>query len=317
MPVSVIDKSSPPRPAVIAVLSGLGAPDRRCENGPSALLAGGLLRRLAAHGIPIRLAATLFPGASHGKSPYAAIAELCGRLAHQVAAALASGAFPVVLGGDHSCAIGTWSGAAAAMADKGPIGLIWIDAHMDSHTPHTSHTGMPHGMPLAALLGRGADPKLEREVLGLVHEGHLSPRHVCIVGARSYEPEEDALLRELDVKVFRIEEVQRRGLPSVLADAVAIASAGTAAYGISLDLDAVDPDDAPGVGSPVAGGLSGTGLVEALRAVGGDPRLLALEIVEFNPQLDPAGKTAALVEKVLMVLLGPAARKAAPSGAAP
>jgi arginase len=289
-------------PAVtVAVPSGVGAKDRRCEAGPLELLDAGLLERLAARGVDISRGPTVSPLSF--KSPHAVIADLGHRLAREVSDVLDNGGFPLVLGGDHSCAIGTWNGVATALATKGPVGLVWIDAHMDSHTSATSWTGRVHGMPLAALLGQGSDPRMGGRVLSIAHQGPLQAANVCLVGIRSYEPEESALLAQLGVRVIGMEEVTRRGIAAVLADAVEIVSTGTAGYGFSIDMDAVDPEEAPGVGTPEPGGLSGVELVRALERYRGDASLVTLEIVEYNPRLDPKGLTARLVEDMAVALL--------------
>ena len=293
------------RPAVlIGAAPGLGASDSRCGRGPETLLAGGLLARLSARGADLHWRVTLHPHTRRGQSRHRAIIALCSRLAREVAATIDSGGFPVVLGGDHSCAIGTWSGVAKALSSRGPLGLVWIDAHMDSHTPATSPSAMPHGMPLAALLGHGAELKLPQADPGNPTQGPLSPRHVSVVGVRSHEPEEAKLLAGLGVKIFPMAQIEERGMVAVLRDAVRIASAGTAGYGISLDLDAIDPTDAPGVGTPVSGGIPAAGLIEALRNCAADPALLALEVAEYNPQRDQQRKTAAVVEEILAATLG-------------
>jgi arginase len=304
------------RPAtVIGVASGLGARDPRCRDGPSALAQDGLLARLARRGVPLSWRATLEAHARPGQSRYRAIAEMCNRLAREVGAAMRSGELPVVIGGDHSCAIGTWSGAAQAVAPRGPLGLVWIDAHMDSHTPATSHSGMPHGMPLAALLGHGASRELAADVAEILHEGQLAPRHICLVGVRSHEPEEEALLNRLGVRIIRMEEVGARGLEVVMREAVDIARADTAGYGITLDLDAMDPADAPGVGTPVRGGIAAGALIDALARCAGDPRLVAFEVVEYNPHRDVDRQTARVVEDLIAAVLGPRREVAAASPA--
>jgi len=297
------------RPAVlIGAALGLGARDPRCSRGPHQLLAGGLLAHLSAQGADVLWRVTLQPQLRRGKSRDEAIVDFCARLAREVSAVVGAGEFPIVLGGDHSCAIGTWSGAAKAVSARGPLGLVWIDAHMDSHTPSTSPSGMRHGMPLAALLGHGADPELARGA-----EGPLAPQHLCLVGVRSYESEEAALLAELGVKIFPMTEIEERGIDAVLDDAVRIASTGTAGYGISIDLDALEPSDAPGVGTPVAGGIPAGGLIAALRNFSADHSLLALEVVEYNPHLDRGRKTAVIVEEILAAVLGaPAASARSP-----
>jgi arginase len=295
-----------PRPAaVIGVASGLGARDPRCRDGPSALAQSGLVARLAHRGVQLSWRSTLEARSRPGQSRFRAIAEVCNRLAREIGSAIRAGEFPVVIGGDHSCAIGTWSGTAQALAPRGPLGLVWIDAHMDSHTPATSHSGMPHGMPLAALLGHGASRELAADVAEILHEGQLAPRHICLVGVRSHEPEEEALLKRLGVRIVRMEEVEARGLEAVMREAVDIARAETAGYGITLDLDAMDPADAPGVGTPVRGGIAASALVDALARCAGDPALVAFEVVEYNPHRDVEWRTARVVEDLIAAVLGP------------
>lgn len=278
----------------------MGAPDRGCGDGPPRLLADGLVERLAARGADLTLHAMLEP---HYPGRYRALSELACRIAREVADVIEAGRFPVVLGGDHSCAIGTWSGAAAALAARGPLGLVWVDAHMDSHTRATSWTGMPHGMPLAALLGYGEARPIAAHAASTVVEGHLDPRHVALVGVRSYEPEEAGLLDRLGVKVFDQDAVDTRGVREALFEAVSIARGAAGGYGISVDLDAVDPRDAPGVGTPVANGVPGRELVAALGACCGDARFSALEIVEYNPHRDVDRRTAWLVEEMIAATL--------------
>jgi arginase len=205
-----------------------------------------------------------------------------------------------VLGGDHSCAVGTWSGAANAMRKDGPLGLVWVDAHMDSHTPDTSPSGMYHGMPLACLLGHG-----DSSLTGIAHAASaVRPEHVAIVGVRSYEPEEAELLRRLGVRVFFMGEVEKRGLAAVMDDASHIALNGTAGAGISIDLDALDPREVSAVGSPEPGGIAVSELRPALSRFAEDPRVVGCEIVEFNPTLSGAVKTADVIEELLVSFQG-------------
>lgn len=212
-------------------------------------------------------------------TPLHAIASLNNRLASKVESVLRAGHFPLVVGGDHSCAIGTWSGVHRALADKGPLGLIWIDAHMDSHTFASTPSGQIHGMPLACLLGYG-DAELT-SIDGA--EAKLHPEHVCLIGVRSFEAGEAALLHQLGVRVFDMEEIHRRGLAEVFDEALTIVRDGTAGFGVSVDLDAFDPTEEPGVGSPVPGGLRRAELAEALTRLRGDPSFVAMEVAEYNP----------------------------------
>lgn len=203
-----------------------------------------------------------------------------------------------VIGGDHACAMGVWSAIAHAQRAHGEIGLIWIDAHMDSHTPITSKTKNIHGMPLAHLLGEGS------EILTQLFDAlpKLKPKHVCVVGVRSYEEEEAALLHRLGVKVFYMEAIRQRGLRAVLMEARDIVSQATGGFGISLDLDAVDPVDAPGVGYREPEGIAACDLLEHMPLLFCDKGLLGFEITEFNPLRDEDRKTALLVADLLCLM---------------
>lgn len=195
-----------------------------------------------------------------------------------------------VLGGDHSSALGTWSGFAFAKRKFGDIGLIWIDAHMDSHTPYTSETQNIHGMPLAHLLGHG-----DNQLMNLLeNQPALKPENICLIGVRSYESGEAKLLESIGVKIFFIDEVNKLGVARVLREAYSFVSKNTCAVGISLDLDSVDPLDAPGVGCPAPNGINGVELVNALRSEIRDKNIMATEIVEYNPIKDIDKKTAKL-----------------------
>jgi arginase len=287
-----------PRVEIIGAASGHGAPDPRCADGPAALQAAGLLARLRAAGINAGWRATVRPSAANAILPLAAVTQVNRELARQTTHSVTQGCLPLVLGGDHSCAIGTWKGVARAL--PGPLGLIWVDAHMDAHTFETTESGRLHGMPLAALLGHG-----HASLTAIADGTRLAPANVCLVGIRSFEKGEAALLQRLGVRIFPMREIKQRGLHSVMDEARHIATGGTAGYGISVDLDAIDPADAPGVGSPVRGGLKASGLLSALARLAADPALRGLEIVEYNPYLDDAARTIALVPAIAEALLSP------------
>lgn len=278
---------------VIGAASGLGAPDKRCARGPVAIWKAGQEQRVPG----IEWGAIVEPVAAAADGAEA-ITAFSTDLAATVAAALAPGQRLAVIGGDHSCAIGTWNGVARNVA--GPLGLIWIDAHMDAHTPDTTPSRYVHGMPVAVLLGHGAPALVNLAPHGYVVE----PQHLVLVGVRSYEPPEKALLQRLGVKVFTDDDVDRIGLENVMRQAQQIVSSGTVAYGISLDLDGLDIRDAPGVGSPVVGGIAARRLLDALAQLARDPRLVALEIVEFNPVVDVAKRTQQLVLELLKTVAG-------------
>jgi len=282
---------------LIGVASGMGGADAACAQAPARLAAAGLEEQLRRAGVNASWTATLAPKRK-GDGIGGVVARLTSELATLVAQGVRAGRLPCVIGGDHSCAVGTWSGVAAAFRRRGPLGLVWIDAHMDSHTPGTSPSGRPHGMPLAALLGHG-----DNALAGL-GDGVLLPRHVCLVGVRSYESEEAELLERLGVRVFGIEEIARRGLARVMEDALEIANEGTAGYGITLDVDAIDPVEAPAVATPSPSGIRGDDLLENLARIGGDPWLAAFELVEYCPRLDPDGRSERLICRLLCAALG-------------
>lgn len=281
---------------LIGAAWGLGGADPGCAEAPR-VLAPLLAERLQ------RCGASAMPGPMLEPQPterrkQLAVSKLCGLLAAAVANSLRRGRLPCVIGGDHSCAGGTWTGVARTL--QGELGLIWIDAHMDSHTPGTSHTGRLHGMPLAWLLGQDDDP-----LYGLA-AGVVDPRRVSLLGVRSFEPEEEERLERLGVRVFHIAEVRNRGLDAVFSDALAIATTGTAGFGISIDLDVVTPEEAPGVGTPVPGGISGPQLARALERIGGRPDLLCVELVEYLPRLDADARSARVaIEALAAALCGP------------
>jgi arginase len=278
---------------LIGAAWGLGGADPGCAEAP-AVLAPLAARRLEACGVGTVVGPLIAPAAGERRKTLA-VSRLCGQLASAVADARREARLPCVLGGDHSCAGGTWSGVARTL--DGALGLVWIDAHMDSHTPSTSHTGRLHGMPLAWLLGQADDP-----LYGLA-SGVLKPEHVCLVGVRSYEPEEDERLRRLGVRVVFMDEVHARGIDAVLGEAIEIARAGTTGFGVSIDLDVVSPDEAPNVGTPVSGGVSSAELARSLEQVAGEPSLAALELVEYSPRLDRDGATARVALSLLSAAL--------------
>jgi arginase len=290
----IVTKTRPVR--IVGAAIGQGAQDRGCASGPQALRSAGLLPRLQASGVNAEWETTL--QTEQATAPLAAVRGLSKRLSQRVKGIVQAGELPLVIGGDHSCAIGTWSGVAAAIAPQGSLGLLWIDAHMDAHVPATSPSGALHGMPLACLLGYG-----ETSLVSVASGGCLHPENVCLVGVRSFESGEAELLTRLGVRIFFMEEVRRRGLTTVLDEAHSIVGRITAGFGITLDVDALDPRDAPGVGSPVPGGLRPDALLRSLTPLAADERFLGFEVAEYNPFHDTEGRTAAAVSKLAGGLL--------------
>ena len=232
----------PPPIALIALPVGVGSPHPGCAKGPDALLAHGLEGTLRTRNRTvevIRLGPLSTPTRSSGaKSPTSTIRHHAERLAATVAECIRRGYQPLVLGGDHACAIGTWKGVAEAVAHRGSIGLVWLDAHLDAHTPASTPSGMIHGMPLAVLLGHG-----DARLVGLAQGACIDPRHLCLVGVRSFEGEESALLASLGVRIIQMSEIDTNGLVATLSKAIEIASGASGGWGVSIDLDVLDPLD--------------------------------------------------------------------------
>ena len=286
------------RVRIIGAASGLGAQDQACENGPVAFHRSQAWHELAHHP-RLDWGRTLFAPAGEGGGPTARIAGLCRHLADEVEHALRGGEFPVVIGGDHSVAIGTWSGVARVAGQ--PVGLLWIDAHLDSHTPETSYSGAIHGMPLACLLGRGDKRLLNIGLAGV----QVSAGHTAVLGARSYEPEEIDFLQASGVRIIDRVELAQRGFADCLHEALGIVTAAPAGFGVTLDLDAIDPLLAPGVGSPEPEGLSARDVLEAVSDIADQTGFRALEIVEYNPDRDRLGITASLISDLVGRVLPP------------
>lgn len=225
------------------------------------------------------------------------IIQVSAVVAKQVDDQLRRGNVPIILGGDHAIAIGSLAGAARAI---NKLGLIWFDAHTDINTEETTPSGNIHGMPLAAAIGKG-HPEL---VQAARPSESLEARHIVIVGARSIDAGEKALLTEAGITVFTMHEIDRDGIASVMEEAIRIASAGTDGVHLSLDLDAFDPSEAPGVGTPVRGGITyreGSIAMEMLAAAN---IVISVDVVEVNPLLDQRNQTAQLAVDMICSLLG-------------
>jgi arginase len=223
-------------------------------------------------------------------------------LAKRVEGVVRSGSTPIILGGDHSISLGSGSGVANAV--KSP-GIIWYDAHADFNTSKTSPSGNIHGMILGALCGYG-DPEVGDRVLIEVAGGgpHIDPRHIVIVGARDIDLGERALLRRSGVHVFTMADIDRQGMDRITRDAIALASDGTPGIHVSFDLDGVDPKDAPGVGTPVPGGMTWREAHLAMELVASSGKLLSLDLVEVNPILDEHNRTADLAAQLALSATG-------------
>lgn len=300
-----------PRPRVIHVLGvplDLGGGRRGVDMGPSALRIAGLGERLAGLGCVVidkgDLAAPI-PETRAFRDPtkrYAReIGRVCQKLYGQVYQALEEGALPIVLGGDHSLGAGSVGASADFAAAKGrDIGVLWVDAHGDMNTPATSPSGNVHGMPLAALLGP--------EPAELSRIGARSPKiragKTVLIGIRNLDLNERDAIKDSGVTVFTMKDIDRHGIAAVMKRALAIAGKDTLGIHVSFDLDVCDPTIAPGVGTPVKGGLDYREAHMVMEMVADSGRLMALDLVEVNPILDSQNQTAILGAELALSALG-------------
>jgi arginase len=292
------------RVAVIGVALDLGAGRRGVDMGPSAIRYAGLAEHLAetlgieTHdlgNIDAPVAESTAAGDEHARY-LQEILELCDRVAKLVASARRNGETPLVLGGDHSVALGSLVGMASV---HGPGGVIWVDAHGDLNTPESSPSGNVHGMVLAAALGLGGETFAYDEwPLPAIEPGRLA-----LVGVRSLDKGERELLKRLDAKVFTMSEVDRIGVEPCMRDAIAH-TAGGAFLHVSLDMDVVDPDVAPGVGTPVRGGLNYREAHLAMETVAESGVVDSFDVVEVNPILDRENATGKLAVELVASALG-------------
>jgi len=293
---------------VIGVPLDLGGNRRGVDMGPSAIRAANLNGRLRGLRYDVEDAGNLAvalpemgPYGDRRAKYLAEIAATCGRLAREVRRAMRAGFAPLVLGGDHSIAIGTVAGVKSHFHDRGKrIGLIWIDAHADMNTPQTSPSGNVHGMPLACCVGLG--PKELTRLAGA--PPMVRARNVALVGVRDVDVLEKPHVRASGVRAFTMRHLDERGMRAVMEDAIRIASDDTAGFHVSLDMDFLDPVEAPGVGTPIRGGGTYRETHLALEMVSDTGRMTSMEIVEVNPILDTGNRTANLAVELAMSAFG-------------
>ena len=293
---------------LLGVPMDLGSGRRGVDMGPSALRIAGVASALAAHGHRVVDGGDLdiknmeeIPIGSRRARYLGEIARASGLLSRAIERILERKRFPLVLGGDHSIAIGTISGVASyCRKHKKRLGLLWVDAHSDIHVPKTSPSGNIHGMPLAALFGLG--PKELTDVGG--NEPKLDPTRVALVGIRSLEDGERRHLHDLGIRVYTMSEIDRDGIHTVMSDALARVTDGTDCLHVSFDLDAVDPSLAPGVGTPVKGGLDYREAHLIMELIAASKRMTSMEVVEVNPILDERNRSAVLAVELLESAFG-------------
>jgi arginase len=293
---------------IIGVPMDLGAGRRGVDMGPSAIRIAGLGAGIARLGYEVEDAGNVHvhpPEAVPRTDAHAhflpEIALVVQKLASRVEAALDEGAIPVILGGDHSIAVGSVAGVASYYrARQQTVGIVWLDAHTDINTPQTSPSGNIHGMPLAVLLGHGA-PELT-QVAGFAPK--VKPENTVIIGARSVDPGEKELVKSLGVRVYTMSELDARGMAAVLPEAIEIASRGTAGFHLTVDMDFIDPLYAPGVGTPERGGATYREAHLAMEMAADSGRVLSVEVVEVNPLFDVANQTGKLAAELVLSALG-------------
>lgn len=293
---------------LIGVPIDLGANRRGVDMGPSALRITGLGRRLRDLGYEVRDtgdADVPIPEECEEGDPrkrYAeAIARVCGEVCERVRRSLREGGLPVVLGGDHSLALGSVAGVSGHFREAGArVGLLWFDAHGDMNTPESSGSGNVHGMALSHLLGMG-DPDLA-SIGGFRPKAH--PSGVCLIGVRDLDDREKRMVADSGVAVFTMKDIDRHGASHVIDRAIEIASRGTSGFHVSFDVDCVDPGVARGVGTPQKGGLTYREAHLCMEVVADSRRLLSMDLVEVNPVLDDRNATAELGCELILSALG-------------
>jgi arginase len=293
--------------SLLGVPLDLGASRRGVEMGPSAVRLARLATRLEQLGhtvadtgdVTVPTRETL--GLDRGIEFLPTITNVCRDIAKRTASLVRAGQLPLVLGGDHSLAAGSVAGVATALAERGErLGLIWLDAHGDLNTPDTTLSGNVHGMPVAHLLGHG-----DRGMAALaVPAPAIRPEHLVIIGARDLDQAERSNAREFGVTIYTMRDIDERGLRAVLRDAIDKVSDGTAGLHVSLDLDFVDPREAPGVGTPVRGGATFREAHLAMETLWDTGRVVSVDLVEVNPVLDEVNHTAELAVGLMASAFG-------------
>ncbi len=294
--------------SILGVPMDLGAGRRGVDMGPSAIRVAQLGSRLRELGYEVEDLGNIevvqpesLPMQDDKLRYLPEIAETCARVANVVHRILENGRLPVVLGGDHAITMGTVGGVSSYFHERErKVGMIWIDAHADMNTPETTPSGNVHGMPLAASIGMGTEALTQiRGFSPMVH-----PKNVALVGIRSVDAMERLNVRKSGIMCFTMRDIDERGMRSVMDEAIRIASNGTEGLHVSLDMDSIDPSEAPGVGTPVKGGLSYREAHLALEMISDSRKLLSIDCVEVNPVIDDANRTAILAVEFLTSALG-------------
>jgi arginase len=290
---------------IISYDCGWGCGDYGTEDGPEAARLDKIANRLGAQGRNVILSDLKLRKLSDRSQfetkheTYEHTVTSVQKLAERSYKDAKNGVLPVVIGGDHSSAIGTWSGITSALEMEGDFGLLWIDAHMDAHTPQTADQGKWggwwHGMPVACLTGNGTD-----EFTGLSSSKiKIKPPHIVLIGIRSFEPGEEEYVKKHNIKYYMADDLKQRGFSAIYQEALEYLTENCRGFGLSIDLDGFDPENAPGVGTPEKNGVSAPEALKMIRGLGENPAFHGLEIVEYNPHNDVGGKTATLISDII------------------
>lgn len=293
---------------ILGVPLDLGQERRGVDMGPSAMRAAGLNAALKGLGLKVEDTGNIYvkiPEEQHFGDKRAKylkeIAETSKEVADRIYQTLEAGLFPISLGGDHSIAVGTQAGVSRYYRDrKRAIGCVWIDAHADMNTPESTPSGNVHGMPFAATLGFGPEPLAN--IFGFAPK--IKPENCVLIGARNLDERERGLVKNSGINVFTMRTIDEQGMGEVMQKSLAFATRGTAGFVVSFDMDVVDPSEAPGVGTPVPGGITFREAHLAMEMIADSKKMLALEMVEINPIIDIANKTAILAVGLVTSALG-------------
>ena len=296
------------RISIIGVPMDLGADRRGVDMGPSALRYADLNERLTELGSDVQDLGDLdviIPETRHFGDPRAKylkeIADACAHLANLVLGIQQEGRTPLVLGGDHSIAIGTVSGMSEGFRRQGKaLGLMWFDAHADFNTPEISPSGNVHGMPMAAIMGYG--PQELTHIFGFAPK--IQPQHAVMIGIREVDKEERELVKKSGVRVFTMKDIDRRGIGAVVDEAISIVTSGTDGFAATLDADFLDPYESPGVATPVRGGADYREAHLAMEIIADTKKMASFEITEINPILDVQNKTAHFGMELILSAFG-------------
>ena len=293
---------------LVGVPMDLGAGRRGVDMGPSAIRIAGVSQGLRNLGfvveddgdVGVPAPETRDPGSTHARY-LEPIYHVCNRLRLRVRRSLDQGEIPIVLGGDHSIAIGTVSGVAEHFRSRNEkIGLIWVDAHADMNTPESSPTGNIHGMPLATVLGLGH--------ARLVEMGgfwpKVAPKNVCLIGIRDIDNHEREIVKKSGIHAYTMRDVDERGMRAIMQESIGFANDGTAGFHVSFDLDGMDPRDVPGTGTPVKGGISWREANLLMEMVSDTGRMTSLEVTELNPVLDVKNQSGEVAVDVILSAFG-------------